>query len=95
MGKLLAAIGSWLVSNFIGRALAGAGLAIAGNFAFGIFIDYFIDKAIGYVANVPMIGLIGVAGIDKAMSILITATMIRVYLSTTSTGISIVRGINK
>lgn len=95
MGKLLATVLGWFATNFLGRVLPGAGLAIAGNYTFGIFINYFISKAMGYIANVPMIGLIGVAGIDKAISILLTATMIKLYLSSTTSGINIVRSIKK
>lgn len=91
MGKLLTAIGTWLMSNFIGRALAGAGLAIAGSYTFGLFIDYFINKALAMLNNISMVGLIGVAGIDKAISILLTAVMIKVYLATVSQGINIVK----
>ncbi|ELA08289.1 hypothetical protein MOMA_06996 [Moraxella macacae 0408225] len=91
MGKLLTTIGTWLISNFIGRALAGAGLAIAGSYTFGLFIDYFINKALSMLNNIPMAGLIGVAGIDKAISILLTAVMIKVYLATVSQGINIVK----
>lgn len=91
MGKLLTAIGTWLMSNLIGRALAGAGLAIAGSYTFGLFIDYFINKALAMLNNIPMVGLIGVAGIDKAISILLTAVMIKVYLATVSQGINIVK----
>lgn len=95
MGGLIARILRWFASNFLGRVLAGAGLAIASNYTFGIFIDYFISKAMGYIANIPMIGLIGVAGIDRAISILLTAAMIKIYLSSTTSGISIVKAVKK
>lgn len=91
MGGLIARILRWFAANFLGRALAGAGLAIAGSYTFGLFIDYFINKALGMLSGIPMVGLLGVAGIDKAISILITAAMIRVYLATVSQGVNIVK----
>lgn len=79
------------MTNFLGRVLAGAGLTIAGTYTIGIFIDYFVSKALSVLNDIPMVGLIGIAGIDKAISILITAVMIKLYLSTLSQSIKIVR----
>lgn len=95
MGALLTTVLGWFATNFLGRVLSGAGLALAGNYTFGIFITYFVNKALLYLANIPMIGMIGLAGVDKAISILITGAMIKIYLSSTSQGISIVRSINR
>lgn len=91
MGKLLVTILGWFGTNFLARVLAGAGLAIAGSYTFGLFIDYFLDRALGLLSGIPMVGLLGVAGIDKAISILITATMIKVYLLTVAQGVNIVK----
>lgn len=91
MGRLLSSLLGWFATNFLGRVLAGAGLAIAGSYTFGMFINYFINKALGMLSSIPMVGLIGVAGIDKAISILLTAAMIRIYLATVSQGINIVK----
>lgn len=91
MGKILVALFTWFGSNLLGRVLAGAGLAIAGSYTLGIFVDYFIGKALSMLNNIPMVGLLGIAGLDKAISIMLTAIMIRMYLSTLSQGIKIVK----
>ncbi len=91
MGKFALLILAWFLENFIGRILLGAGLAIAGNFTFGKFIHYFIDKAINSINAIPMVGLLGVAGIDQALSIMITGVMIKLYLATAMQGIKLAR----
>ncbi len=79
----------WVLGNFIGRILTGAGLALVGNYTFGKFIDYFVSKAISSLNAIPMVGLLGVAGIDKAISILITGIMIKVFLATATQGLKL------
>lgn len=91
MFKILVSIFAWCMTNFIGRILAGAGLAIAGSYTIGIFVDYFINKALMQLNTIPMVGLIGVAGIDKSISILLTAVMIKLYLSTVTQSIKVVK----
>lgn len=91
MQAMLVGVFGWLASNFLGRLLAGAGLALAGAYTFGKFIDYFINKALGSLSSIPMVGLIGVAGIDTAISILLSAVMIKLYLYQLSATIGIVK----
>lgn len=95
MGKLIFGALAWFSSNLLTRMLAGAGLAIAGNYTFGIFVNYFLNKGIGLLSSIPMIGLVGIAGIDDAISILITGAMIQIYLNSVTQGVNIVKGAKK
>lgn len=79
------------MSNFLAKVLTSAGLAILGTLTFSQFINYFLSKAINSLNEVPMLGLLGVVGFDKAISIIITAYMIRVYLSTVIQSVKIVK----
>ncbi len=88
---LVVRFGVWLLGSFIGRILVGAGLALVGNFTFGKFVDYFIAKAITTLNAIPMVGLLGVAGIDKAISILITGIMIKVMLASSTQGLKLAK----
>lgn len=91
MKSMLAGLFTWLAGNLLGRILAGAGLALAGSYTFGKFIQYFINKALTSLSSIPMSGLIGVAGIDTAISILLSAVMIRLYLHQVTATIGIVK----
>lgn len=91
MGKLLASVITWAMSNLFARFLTSAGFAVLGAITFDQFINYFVNKAINQLSNIPMLGLLGVAGIDKAISIMITAALIRVYLSTLVQSLKIVK----
>lgn len=82
---------TWAMSGFIARILTGAGLALLGSISFSAFINYFIDKLLSQLSHIPFIGLLGLAGIDKAISIMITAVLIRVYLSTVVQSVKIVK----
>lgn len=95
MGKFVFGALAWFSSTFLTRILAGAGLAIAGNYTFGLFVNYFLNKALGLLSDIPMIGLIGVAGIDDAISILITGAMIQIYLNSVTQGLNLVKGAKK
>lgn len=95
MGKLIFSALAWFSTNLLTRLLAGAGLAIAGNYTFGIFVNYFLNKGISMLSAIPMIGLLGVAGIDDAISILITGAMIQIYLNSVTQGVNIVKGAKK
>lgn len=92
MGKLLSGLFAWAMSGFVARVLAGAGLAILGSVTLGVFVNYFINKALSIMGNIPMIGLLGVAGVDTAISTMIAGAMIKLYLSSVMQGVKVVRG---
>lgn len=82
---------AWAMSGFIARILVGAGFAVLGSITFANFINYFIDKMLSQLSSVPFVILLGLAGIDKAISIMVSAVLIRVYLSTVVQSVKIVK----
>lgn len=91
MGSMLSKIATWLLSNFIAKVLLGAGLAVASNLVFDKYINYFLNKSFALISNIPAIGLLGLSGVDKAISILISALFVRLYLYGLSQSIRIVK----
>lgn len=91
MGRFFMLAMTWIVENLLAKILTSAGLALLGSVALTPFVQYFINKALQALSYIPMLGLIGVAGIDKAISILVSCAMIRLYLSTVMQGISITK----
>lgn len=91
MGKLLFGVITWAMSGVIARIITSAGIAILGSITFSQFINYFIDKALQQLNHIPFIGIIGLAGIDVAISIYITAVMIKVYLATAVQTVKLVK----
>lgn len=79
------------MGNFIARVLLGAGLVLVTNLVFDKYIHYFLDKAFALIPNIPASGLLGLAGVDDAISILISALLVRVYLFTLSQGVKVVK----
>lgn len=91
MGKILTSLIAWAMSNFAARVLTSVGFAILGSVTFNRFIEYFINKALTQLTQIPMVGLLGIAGVDTAISIMITSALIRVYLSTAIQSLKIVK----
>lgn len=79
------------MSSLFARILTSIGFVILGKITFNDFIQYFVDKAIRQLSHIPMSGFVGLAGIDVAISVMISAVMIRFYLSTVIQSLKIVR----
>lgn len=78
---------SWLY-----QILAGAGLGLATTTAFNSFIDYYKDRAIAELGQLGAVsGLLGLSGLDKAISIIIGAYLASVYIKTFATGLKVVK----
>lgn len=91
MAEMLIKIGVWFLSNFIARVLLGAGLVLVSSFVFDRYIHYFLNRAFALVPSIPASGLLGLAGVDIALSVLISALMVRVYLYTISQGVKVLK----
>lgn len=91
MAEMLIKIATWFLSNFIARVLLGAGLAFVSSFVFDQYIHYFLNKAYALLPYIPMSGLLGLAGVDVAISILISALFVRLYLFGLSQGLKVVK----
>lgn len=78
---------SWLV-----QVLAGAGLGLASTASFGVFIDYYKVKTIASLGQLGAVsGLLSLAGMDKAISIIIGAHMASVYINTFASSLKLVK----
>lgn len=82
---------TWAMSGFIARILVGAGFAILGSITFANFVNYFINKMLAQLSAVPYVSLLGLAQVDKGISIMVASVLIRVYLSTVVQSIKIVK----
>lgn len=74
------------------QVLAGAGLGLATTTAFNAFLNYYKNKAIYELGQLGEVaGLLGLAGLDKAISIIIGAYLASVYIKTFATGLKVVK----
>lgn len=91
------AIFNWLQALFahnnqswIAQILTGAGLGIITIVGFTQFIDYYKDRAIAQFGQLgPVSGLLGLSGVDKAISIVIGAYCAAVYIKTFAKGLKV------
>lgn len=78
---------SWLV-----QVLTGAGLGLASTTSFVVFIDYYKAKTIASLGQLGAVsGLLSLAGIDKAISIIIGAYMASVYINTFASSLKLIK----
>lgn len=78
---------SWLY-----QILTGAGLGLATTTAFNSFLTYYKNKAIIELGQLgAMSGLLGLAGLDKAISIIIGAYLAGSYIKTFATGLRVIK----
>lgn len=78
--------------SWLGQVLAGAGLGLASTAAFSTFIDYYKVKVItSFNALGAVTGILGLAGVDKAISIVIGAYLAGIYIKTFASGLRIVK----
>lgn len=92
MGKLLAALlknnnGAWL-----SQVLTGAGLGLASFAALNGFIDYYQAKLLTSMSGMGQVtGLLGIAGVDDAISMIIGAHLASAYIATFAAGVKVVK----
>lgn len=88
MGKLALLVMTFFSGSFIKQALLGAGLGLVTSTVILTMVNKYISTAITNMSAVGSIaGLMGLAGLDVAMSILIGAIVCRATISTLSTSI--------
>lgn len=77
---------SWLY-----QVLAGAGLGLASTVAFTSFVDYYKMQLLQNLGALEIAAsLLGLSGLDKAISILIGANLAAVYIKTFASGLKVV-----
>lgn len=74
------------------QVLTGAGLGLATTTTFNAFLSYYKDRAIAEFGQLGEVaGLLGLAGLDKALSIIIGAYLASVYIKTFAAGLKVVK----
>lgn len=95
MGKIFAWLATLLknvTDSWLGQVLLGAGLGLATVTGFSAFSDYYKSQAISEFGQLgPVTGLLGLAGVDKAISIVIGAYLASVYIKTFASGLKVVK----
>lgn len=83
MPQLLILIGGYLASDLLRKVLLSAGLGLASGAFFTILINLYIDKAVNSLGQIPasILGLLGLFGFDKALSIIIGALVMRASIN--------------
>lgn len=91
MGNLLIKIGQILFGSMGKRVLAGMGLGLFTSAISLTIINYYIAKILSSIQLGGVlsfgVGLLGLAGVDKALSIIIGAYVIKFTLQSTKLGI--------
>lgn len=79
MPALIIAIISFITSDLIKKLLLGAGIGIVAGTVFKFALNIFVDKLIHSFGGLPagVLQLMGLLGIDKALSIIIGALAMR------------------
>lgn len=95
MAKFFAWLGTlltYLSNSFIGQALLGAGLGLATTTGLSVFSDYYKQQALASFGQLGAVtGILGLAGVDKAISIVIGAYLASVYIKTFAAGLKVVK----
>ncbi|WP_323842846.1 DUF2523 family protein [Moraxella sp. Pampa] len=78
--------------NWLAQILTGSGIGLVTITGFNAFIDYYKSKALHELGELGAVsGLLGLAGIDKAISIIIGAYLASVYIKTFASGLRVVK----
>lgn len=92
MGKLLSALLKNNNGVWISQILTGAGLGLASFAGLNMFINYYQGKLIASMSNMGQVtGLLGIAGVDDAISMIIGAHLASAYIATFAQGLKVVK----
>ncbi|RKL73267.1 DUF2523 family protein [Moraxella catarrhalis] len=81
--SLILTAGKNISKNFFGRVMMGAGFGLVTISGLNAFVDYYKVRALEQFGELGAFsGLLGLAGIDKAVSIMIGAYVASVYIKT-------------
>lgn len=83
---LLLLVGGFLASDLLRRVLLSAGLGLATAAFFTTILNIYIDRVINNLGGMPasVLGLLGLFGFDKALSIIIGALVMRASINAMS-----------
>lgn len=95
MKAFLAALSSLFTANnksWLTQILTGAGLGLISIGALTVFLDYYKNNAINSFGQLGTVtGLLGLSGVDKAISIVIGAYLAAMYIKTFAAGLKVVK----
>lgn len=91
MGALLKKILDIVLQSSLKRVLVGAGLGLGSTFIFLTVINYYVRLLIGHLSSFGTVGqfgqiglsLLGIAGVDTALSLVIGAYIIKFTIKKT------------
>lgn len=70
-------------NNFVRSFITSMGIGIATGAGIYLLIDSYITRAVQSAESVPYVGLLGLFGIDSALSILLGAVLTRAAIEAT------------
>ena len=78
--------------SWLSQVLTGAGLGLVTTAALTGFVDYYKSQAIANLGQLGLVsGILGLAGLDTAISIVIGAYLAGVYIKTFAAGLKVVK----
>lgn len=78
--------------SWLSQVLTGAGLGLVSTAVLTTFIDYYKSQAIASLGQLGLVsGILGLSGLDKALSIVIGAYLAGVYIKTFAAGLKVVK----
>ncbi len=78
--------------SWLAQILAGAGLGIASTAAFTAFVTYYKTQAIANLGQLGLVsGILGLSGLDTAISIVIGSYLASVYIKTFASGLKVIK----
>lgn len=84
--QMIYTVGTWLTSQFIKRALAGAGLGLGTYAGLSTLLDKIIRDSTSmlYAGDSTVLQILGLGGVDTALSMILSACVIRFTVVSTS-----------
>lgn len=78
--------------SWLSQILTGAGLGLVSTAVLTTFIDYYKSQAIANLGQLGLVsGILGLSGLDKALSIVIGSYLAGVYIKTFAAGLKVVK----
>lgn len=78
--------------SWLAQILAGAGLGLATMTGLTMFVDYYKSQAIANLGQLGLVsGILGLSGLDQAISIVIGSYLAGVYIKTFAGGLRMVK----
>lgn len=79
-------------SSWIAQILTGAGLGLASMVAFNTFVDYYKAQSLAAFGQLGSVsGLLGIAGVDRSISIILGAYLASLYIKQFAAGLRVIK----